>query len=95
MIERDIENYLKAQINSINGLTFKFSSPGNAGVPDRIVIHKSKVVFVELKAPGKKVRKLQQYQIDKIRKHGIDVVVIDSIKGVDEFVIKLERDGNK
>jgi len=54
MRERDIEAYLRDQIKRLGGIAYKFVSPGNAGVPDRLVLLPGAgVVFVELKAPGK------------------------------------------
>ena len=37
-LERTIENKLKKQIEKRGGIFFKFVSPGNKGVPDRIAI---------------------------------------------------------
>lgn len=52
----------------------KFSCPGYTGVPDRIILLPGgRVVFVELKAPGKKERKRQIYVQDKLRKLGFTV----------------------
>ncbi|UED81938.1 VRR-NUC domain-containing protein [Lysinibacillus sp. CD3-6] len=50
MTESQIENYLKQEIEKLNGLCLKFVSPGNKGVPDRIIIlPNGNVVFAELK----------------------------------------------
>ncbi|PTY76688.1 nuclease, partial [Heyndrickxia sporothermodurans] len=60
MRERDIEIYLRDEVKKIKGRAYKFESPGNAGVPDRLVILPGgRVFFIELKAPGKKSRPLQ------------------------------------
>lgn len=79
MRERTIEQKLTKAVNDIGGLCYKFTSPGNDGVPDRLLLmNEGKVAFVELKAPGKKLRPLQLRQITKIRKLGFKVYVIDS-----------------
>jgi len=71
-------------------MAYKWVSPGNNGVPDRIVIVPGgRVVFVELKAPGKKPTQLQQFQQDRLRAMGCDVRVIDSREGVDELIREL------
>ena len=44
------------------------------------------IIFVELKAPGKKVSEAQQRDHDKRRAMGFRVEVIDSKEGVDEFI---------
>lgn len=87
MREKDIENYLREQVKKIKGIAYKFESPGNAGVPDRLVLLPGgKIFFVELKAPGKKPTKLQVSQMRKIMNLGFTVLVIDSKQGVDEFI---------
>ena len=35
MLERDIERRLRLGIKALGGKAYKFSSPGNNGVPDR------------------------------------------------------------
>mgnify|MGYP001603998362 CR=1 FL=1 len=55
MRESGIEKRLKKEIEKIGGKALKFVSPGVIGVPDRIVLlPHGKIIFVELKAPGKK-----------------------------------------
>lgn len=89
MSEKEIENYLVKRVKKLGGLCFKFISPGNAGVPDRIVIKDGKLIFIELKATGKKVRALQQLQIDKLLKHEQIVYVTDSKDKID-IILKQE-----
>lgn len=38
MKESEIEDLLRKEINSAGGRAYKFISPGNAGVPDRMVV---------------------------------------------------------
>lgn len=85
--ERDIENYLRDRVKKIGGIAYKFESPGNAGVPDRLVLlPEGRVYFVELKAPGKKPTALQLAQHRKINKLHSRVLVIDSKEKVDKFI---------
>ncbi len=87
MRERDIEAYLRDQVKAIGGIAYKFVSPGNAGVPDRLVLLPGgRVVFVELKAPGRQPTPLQLRQQRRIRDLGFTVLVIDSKEEVDEFI---------
>ena len=89
MLEKDIEKYLREQVKLIKGRAYKWVSPGNAGVPDRIVLFPSaRIVFVELKAPGKKPTPLQIAQGNKIAAMGQMVVVIDSKPAVDKFILE-------
>nr|WP_110460379.1 VRR-NUC domain-containing protein [Ruminiclostridium sufflavum] len=87
MREKDIESYLVKRIKDIGGKAYKFISPGNAGVPDRVILLQHGVsIFVELKAPGKKSTALQQVQQKKISELGFWVQVIDSKQRVDELI---------
>lgn len=91
LLESVIERKLKKQIELIGGKAFKFVSPGVSGVPDRIVLlPHGRIVFVELKAPGKKRRKLQEYRAKELQALGFRVECIDSINGVENFVRELK-----
>lgn len=89
MREKDIEEYLRKKVKEHKGIAYKFESPGNSGVPDRLVLLPGgKVYFVELKAPGKKSRPIQINQQRKIANLGNTVLEIDSKEKVDEFIAK-------
>jgi len=86
-MERDIERYFVKKAKENNALAFKFSSPSNSGVPDRLVIRSDgSVEFVELKKKGEKPRPLQ-LQVFRILEvfYGQTVTIIDSKKQVDEY----------
>ncbi|KGM99562.1 VRR-NUC domain-containing protein [Clostridium botulinum] len=90
MLESKIENKLKLEVKKHGGIALKFVSPGMAGVPDRIVLMKNgKVVFVELKAPGKKMRPLQIKRKNQLETLGFKVYCIDSFEKVQEFIKKV------
>lgn len=82
--EQQLEQRLKASVKSLGGLCWKLTSPGLAGVPDRICLHHGRIVFVELKAPGKKPRPIQHRRIQQLREHGFEVFVLDSAEGIRE-----------
>lgn len=84
--ESVIEKYLLSQAKKHSILCYKFTSPGNAGVPDRIVIGNGIVVFVELKRPGGKTRALQDAVIKRMRRAGARVDIIDTKNGVDALI---------
>lgn len=93
MLESKIEKKLVSQVRRLGGECLKFVSPGNAGVPDRIVMMPhGKINFVELKAPGKKPRSLQLAVHDRFKHLGFPVTVIDSLEGVEAFVRALEEE---
>lgn len=78
MRESAIESHYKKLVEDAGGMFIKFTSPSHNGVPDRIVILPGGTMyFVEFKAPNKKPRPLQRYVIDKIKKLGCEVKVVD------------------
>lgn len=93
MLENKIELKLRTEIKAIGGKAYKFSSPGNNGVPDRIVLYKGKCYFIELKKPGEDLRPLQKVVRKQFKKLGFDVYVMDSLKKVDEFIKEVKADG--
>jgi hypothetical protein len=89
MIERDIEQYLIKQVHDCGGEIFKWSSPGNRGVPDRIVFINKQVWFIELKRPGGK-RDIQQVVVGKIIKRFTpNYLVISSKENIDLFIVSI------
>lgn len=87
MREASIERRLSRKVKAAGGKALKFTSPGWAGAPDRLVLLPGgKIIFVELKAPGKRPRPLQLKRHEELRQLGFHVEVIDSPEGVDEFI---------
>lgn len=84
--EADVERLLERAVETAGGKAFKFTSPGNAGVQDRLVLLNGRAYFVELKAPGQKLRPLQRYRQRQLKRLGFEPYVIDSVAGVREFV---------
>lgn len=78
MRESDIEKKLVHSVELCGGLALKFISPGNAGVPDRIILLNGRICFAEIKAPGKKLRNLQWHWKQRLECLGFRVYVIDS-----------------
>ena len=65
--ERDIEKKACDLAKAAGWLVFKFVSPAQRGVPDRIFIRDSRVVFIEFKAPGARPTKLQWRMIERLQ----------------------------
>ena len=86
MRERDIEMCLVSEVKKLCGRAYKWTSPGNDGVPDRIVIFPGRPpVFVELKADNGKLTALQKIQIGRLKDLGQEVRVLYGIDGVSQF----------
>lgn len=86
MNERTIEHQLKKAIEASGGLCWKLVCPGTTGVPDRICLTRNRVVFVELKAPGKQPRPIQVRRMNQLRQQGFTALVVDSIDGIQEVL---------
>ena len=69
-LESKTEAYLRTEVQKRGGLYYKFTSPGNVGVPDRIIVHDGKTIFVELKQEHGTLSKLQELQIARLKKAG-------------------------
>lgn len=89
MKESAIEARLVREVKKRGGLCYKFTSPGNPGVPDRIVILPGgTTIYVELKTEIGRLAKIQKWQIEELRKRGADVRVL---KGMDQVLAFLEE----
>lgn len=79
MLEKQIEQKLTRMVKQAGGIAVKFVSPSFAGMPDRLLLLPDGIiVFVELKAPGKKPRPLQLSRHKLLRALGFQVYVIDA-----------------
>ena len=91
--ERKVEKYLCDQVKRIGGYAMKITSPGLAGVPDRLVLFNGVAVFVELKAQAGKPSERQLAVHRLLYGLGFPVSVINSKDMVDRLVSEIERRG--
>ena len=93
MNEKFIEKKLVKTAKTMGGMALKFISPGIDGVPDRIVLFPGgRMGFVELKAPGKKLRPLQMRRMAQLSRLGFLVFVVDEVEQIDEVLKKIGGD---
>lgn len=79
MTEKKIEQALVSAVKAQGGVCWKFTSPGTAGVPDRIILMPmGRIAFVEVKAPGETPRKIQLKRHRQLRALGFRVYVLDN-----------------
>ena len=92
MRESDIEQILMTEIRKAGGRTYKWVSPGNSGVPDRIVFMPGgKVYFVELKTETGKLSAQQKVQVRRMQVLGQDVRVVKGIRGLVDFFYAIDQ----
>ena len=80
MTERAIENKCRLMAKEAGRLCLKWTSPGNPGVPDRILIGGGSIWFVEFKRPGGRLSPLQRKMLKQLANLGANVAIIDSPK---------------
>jgi len=93
MLERDIEKKVCDYAKDRGILTYKFTSPSRAAVPDRLFIGPTgHMWFVEFKQEGKKPTPAQEREHRRLREKMVEVWVIDSAESgklmIDEKLMK-------
>lgn len=90
MAEKDIERFLVNGVKKLGGVAYKFVSPGNAGVPDRLIVMPGgKVYFVELKTDAGYATVLQKRQMDRLLRLGCDVNLVRGLDGIKNLLARI------
>ncbi len=78
MLEKQIENKVVTYAKNKDFLAYKFTSPSNRSVPDRLFISPTgQIFFIEFKRKGKVPTKLQASTIKNLTSKGAKVMVVD------------------
>lgn len=86
-MEKDVERTLKKGVENLGGKCYKWVSPNENGVPDRIVLlPKGLIIFVELKDYQGRISQVQKIQHKIIQDLGFQVYVLNSKVRVSEFL---------
>lgn len=87
MNESKLERRLEKEIKRRGGLALKLTVPNRRGMPDRLILLPGeKIYFVEMKAPGKKLRLLQEKRARQLQTLGFSVYCLDSDEAIDDFL---------
>ena len=79
--EAKIERNITQWANTNGVISYKFSSPGNRGVPDRIFIGPAgKILFLEFKTPGEKPKALQNLVLSTLKLQSCNATWVDNIE---------------
>lgn len=85
--ESGAEKYLVKEIKKLGGKAYKFTSPANNAVPDRLIVLKGfPITFVEMKDVGKGPRPLQASEITFLRSQGAQVYVVRGKEEAIQFI---------
>ncbi|AGG66894.1 VRR-NUC domain-containing protein [Corynebacterium callunae] len=91
MLEQKIEKQLFEQVRKRGGKAYKLTSPGTAGMPDRMVcLPGGHLAFIELKAPGQKPRPLQQARHKQLQQLGQRVYTIDGAHQIEKVLNEIQ-----
>lgn len=83
MREKKIKQQLVKEVKDIGGIALKIASPGFDGMPDRLILLPNrKLAFVEVKAPGKTLRPLQEKRKRQLEALGFLVFCLDHIEQI-------------
>lgn len=91
--EKELEKIFAGEIKKAGGRAYKFTSPGNDGVPDRIVLlPDGKIIFVELKTDTGRLTRLQSVQCKRIASLGQEVNVLHGLSEIGDFFWRIGLD---
>jgi len=83
VLEYSLEQQCRNIVKSLDGIAIKLNPVNARGIPDRLVMLPGRIMFIEFKRPGGKVRANQQHWIDRLRSMGLEAHVVDN---VDQFM---------
>lgn len=91
--EKLVERKLVEAVKANGGMCIKLLCDNLLGLPDRLVLMPhSKIAFVELKTTGQKPRRIQIFMHNKLKGLGFKVEIIDTVKGVNNFISSIKNE---
>lgn len=86
MLEKTVEKYFVKVVKDMGGKAYKFRSPSNRGVADRLAVMPNGVVwFIEIKRPGGELSLLQKRFALEIQELGQKYACLWSKEDVDKW----------
>lgn len=83
MLESQLQRKIIKQYENMGYYVVKIIQCSKPGFPDLMLLKDGKIIFIEVKQKGKKLRPLQEYRKNEIIKQGFEYIVIDN---VDNFI---------
>lgn len=88
-----LQNHLKQKVQKSGGQYRKVRWENRRGCPDCYVWWKGgKSAFIEIKAFGDRVSKVQEREILRMRAHGVPVYIARTNEDIDDIVEKIRHD---
>ena len=85
--ESQVERWLGKRLRDLGCLYCKFVSPGNDGMPDRLIIMPGgRILFLELKTTTGRLCARQRYQIGRLLRWGCTARVAYGRGGAEQFL---------
>ena len=95
-MEKDLERWLGRELKKLGCIYMKFVSPGNDGVPDRIIVMPGgEVLCVELKSETGRLSHTQAFQIARLRQKGAKVLLVSSKADARDLLMLAEMKCNE
>lgn len=92
MREKTIEEYLTWAVERVGGVTFKFKSPSQRGVADRIVcLPNGETWFIELKTDKGRLSPLQKVFASVMQQTNQRYKVLWNTREIDAFIATVSR----
>ena len=76
-------------MKALGGMAYKFVSPANRGVADRLVVLPGQIWFVEVKQESGRLTALQALFMEQMKRMGHNAIVVWSREDVDRWIEKL------
>ena len=93
MREKTIEEYLTWAVERVGGVTFKFKSPSQRGVADRIVcLPNGETWFIELKTDKGRLSPLQKVFASVMQQTNQRYKVLWNTREIDAFIATVSRE---
>lgn len=88
--EAQVEKAICTKAKAIGWKVFKFSSPNNCGVADRLFIRNGVTLFIEVKAPRKRPTLLQEKFLRDMRKEKTPAFWTDEVDAALYYLRRLK-----
>lgn len=91
--ETRVEKHLSNRVKRLGGFAPKWTSPGTAGVPDRLVLIPGREpLAVEVKTQDGELAPVQRRMHSKLRDAGLTVTTVYGFNGVDDLLDSIAGD---